>query len=90
MTSTSSSVLKRERSQPKSFGERCTYSGSIDEGKALQIADDGRKLVEVTHEQVIKDALNATSDFLDTDCVLTSSPTFTLRDSGGGFPLLGG
>ncbi|HIG8798271.1 TPA: hypothetical protein ACYEOW_004851 [Raoultella terrigena] len=47
------------------------YQGnSIDGGKALQIADDGRKLVAVTHEQVIKDALKATSDFLDTDCVM--------------------
>ncbi|SXP66890.1 DUF957 domain-containing protein [Klebsiella pneumoniae] len=43
---------------------------SIDGGKALQIADHERKLVAVTHGQVIKDALNATSDFLDTDCVM--------------------
>lgn len=43
---------------------------SIDEGKAFQIADDVSKLVAVTHEQVIKDALDATSDFLDTDCVM--------------------
>jgi hypothetical protein len=26
--------------------------------------------VAVTHGQVIKEALNATSDFLDTDCVM--------------------
>lgn len=43
---------------------------SIDGGKALQIADHERKLVAVTHGQVIKEALNATSDFLDTDCVM--------------------
>ncbi|WP_242014217.1 hypothetical protein [Klebsiella quasipneumoniae] len=43
---------------------------SIDGGKALQIADHERKLVAVTHGQVITEALNATSDFLDTDCVM--------------------
>ncbi|WP_227514833.1 hypothetical protein [Raoultella ornithinolytica] len=43
---------------------------SIDTGKALQIAEHIRKLMDVTHKQVVKDALDASSDFLDTDCVM--------------------
>ncbi|MBL1904873.1 DUF957 domain-containing protein, partial [Klebsiella pneumoniae] len=32
--------------------------------------DEVRNLLKVKHKQVVKDALDASSDFLDTDCVM--------------------
>ncbi|MCS5939704.1 hypothetical protein [Klebsiella variicola] len=61
------SVLDNESQTTSGIDDQ---GNSIDGGKALQIADHERTLVAVTHGQVIKDALNATSDFLDTDCVM--------------------
>lgn len=43
---------------------------AIDGCKSDLLNDDVRKLIAVRHKQVVKDALDASSDFLDADCVM--------------------
>lgn len=39
--------------------------------------------IELTYDEITEQAIKTITEFL------TSSPTFALRDSGGGFPLVG-
>nr|WP_180558848.1 phage antirepressor N-terminal domain-containing protein [Arsenophonus endosymbiont of Apis mellifera] len=52
--------------------------------------ESGRILITIKNNQIYRtDMVLENEHLLTLDSFLTSSPTFTLRDSGGGFPLVG-